>query len=68
MKTENDEQEDAIKVSDVAQKIERLKTNKIYYEQLQEKLYNACFVLSYKVNIAKKFIKQKGSHCACLML
>lgn len=35
---ENDEQEDAIKVSDVAQKIERLKTNKIYYEHLQEKL------------------------------
>ncbi len=34
---ENDEQEDAIKVSDVAQKIERLKTNKIYYEHLQEK-------------------------------
>jgi hypothetical protein len=25
-------------VSDVAQKIERLKTNKLYYEQLQEKL------------------------------
>ena len=34
----NDEQEDAIKVSDVAHKIERLKTNKIYYEHLKEKL------------------------------
>ena len=35
---ENDLQEDEVKVSDVAQKIERLKTNKIYYEHLQEKL------------------------------
>ncbi|MFN8236963.1 MAG: IS1182 family transposase [Chitinophagales bacterium] len=35
---ENDLQEEAIKVSDVAKKIERLKTNKIYYEHLQEKL------------------------------
>jgi hypothetical protein len=34
----NDLQEDEVKVSDVAQKIERLKTNKIYYEHLQEKL------------------------------
>lgn len=35
---ETDEQEDGIKVRDVAQKIERLKTKKIYYEHLQEKL------------------------------
>ncbi len=34
----NDLKEDAIKVSDVTKKIERLKTNKIYYEHLQEKL------------------------------
>ena len=34
----NDLNEEAIKVSDVSKKIERLKTHKIYYAQLQEKL------------------------------
>ena len=34
----NDAQEDTVKVNDVAKKIERLKTNKIYYENLQKKL------------------------------